>query len=173
MTIGHVKHKTKPVRQSYESPSEPVRTTALERCKAGPRQRRTTSLNAGRLVVACGRGVSGQLSGFSRTQWSSSECWLPVEECSHLTQLLRTMCASPGSGIVGMNAPPVSPVTKRGSPKSLNMRGQGLSIFRRCSGSHLRQHASLISHGLGGPNDIKSGIDGGGGTKEDGWQSLD
>jgi len=48
VTTGHVRHKTKPSRQSYESPSEPVRTAALERESAA-----TTSLTASRLVVAC------------------------------------------------------------------------------------------------------------------------
>jgi hypothetical protein len=36
----------------------------------------------------------------------------------------------------------------------------------------MRQHTRFISHGLSGPNDIKSGLDGGCGMKEDGRQSL-
>lgn len=37
-----------------------------------------------------------------------------MEECSHLTQLLETVCASPESGIVVIGTPLVSPATERG-----------------------------------------------------------
>jgi len=37
----------------------------------------------------------------------------------------------------------------------------------------MRHHNSFISHGLSEPNDIKSGLEGGGGMEEDGRQSLD
>jgi hypothetical protein len=88
-----------------------------------------------------------------------------VEECSHLTQLLRTVSASPKSGIVGIDMPLVSPVPyqEKGllQAKSFHMRGHGLSIFQRYCGRSLRQHTSFISHGLSGPDDMKKGLDGG------------